>query len=156
MWTNRFRNRTHPESVEKPTLPRLLKTTKDMTDSLFHSMKKLPTTRIVITHCAVVGGDPSVLSVIVSVGVSEAVRIVLREKPRLANRIFPCNIEDLKFEEIETSKAENCPACGLKQSSPAIPLKRKLIAQNCGREGKKVFVITPRRNLELSMNALPI
>jgi len=35
-----------------------------------------------------------------------------------------------------------------------MPLKQELITQVCGRRGKRVLVITPRRNLELNMDEL--
>jgi len=104
--------------------------------------------------CAVVGVHPSILNIIASVEVSEAMKIILGEKPRLANKILHCDTEDMKFEEIEISKAENCPVCGSKPSDSPIPLKQKLVTENCGREGKRVFVITPKRNLELNTEQL--
>jgi len=104
--------------------------------------------------CAVVGVHPSILGIISSVEVSEAMRIILGEKPLLANKIFHCDIGEVKFEEIEISKAENCPVCGSKPSGPPTQLKQKLIVENCGREGRRVFVITPKRNLKLNMDEL--
>jgi len=104
--------------------------------------------------CAVVGIHPSILNIIAGMEVSEAIKIILGEKPRLANKMLHCDIGDMKFEEIEISKAENCPVCGSKSSSPPMALKHKLITEVCGREGKRVFVITPRRNLELDMDEL--
>ncbi|MEM2111612.1 MAG: HesA/MoeB/ThiF family protein [Candidatus Bathyarchaeia archaeon] len=104
--------------------------------------------------CAVVGVHPSVLGIIASVEVSEAVRIVLGEKPHLAGKIFHCDVADLIFEEVEISKAETCPVCGSKPSGSPMPLKEKLVTETCSREGKRVFVITPKRNLELNLNDL--
>ena len=104
--------------------------------------------------CAVVGVHPSILSIIASVEVSEAMRIILGDKPHLANKILHCDIGDMKFDEVEISKAENCPVCGSKPSGSPMPLKQKLVTEVCGREGKKVFVITPRRKLELDMDEL--
>nr|MDO8082116.1 HesA/MoeB/ThiF family protein [Candidatus Freyarchaeota archaeon] len=104
--------------------------------------------------CAVVGVHPSVLSIIASIEVSEAVRIILGEEPSLANKLLYCDIGNIEFKKVEISKAENCPACGSKPSEPSMPLKQKLITEVCGREGKRVFVITPKRNLELNMDDL--
>jgi len=104
--------------------------------------------------CAVVGVNPSILNIIASVEVSEATRIILGKEPRLVNKILHCDVGDMRFEEVEISKAENCPVCGLKPSGPPMPLKQKLINEVCGRERKRVFVITPKRNLELNMGEL--
>jgi len=104
--------------------------------------------------CAVVGVHPSILNIIASIEVSEAVKIILGEEPRLSNKMLHCDIGDMVFEEVEVSRAENCPVCGSKPSDPPVELKQKLVSEVCGREGRRVFVITPRRNLELNMDKL--
>jgi len=108
----------------------------------------------VLPTCAVVGVHPSILNIIASIEVSEAIRIILREKPRLVNKILHCDIGDMILEEVEISKVDNCPVCGSKPSGSPMALKQKLVTEICGREGKRVFVITPRRNLELNVNEL--
>ncbi len=104
--------------------------------------------------CAVVGVHPSILNIMASVEVSEATRIVLGEKPLLAGKMLHCDIGNMEFEEVEISKAENCPVCGSKPSGPPMPLENRLVTEVCGREGKRVFVITPRTNLGLDMSKL--
>jgi len=104
--------------------------------------------------CAVVGVHPSILNVIASVEVSEATRIILGEKPRLAGKMLHCDIGNLEFEEVEISKVENCPVCGSKPSGAPMPLETRLITEACGRKGRRVFVITPRTNLELDMKKM--
>jgi adenylyltransferase/sulfurtransferase len=94
------------------------------------------------------------LSIIASVEVSEATRIILGEKPLLANKILYCDIGNLEFDKIEISKAENCPVCSQKPSGIPTPMEHRFITELCGREGKRVFVVTPKRNLELNMNEL--
>ncbi len=104
--------------------------------------------------CAVVGVHPSVISIIASIEVSEAVRIILGERPNLMNKILYCNIGEMKFDEIELSKAENCPVCGSEPSGPPMSLKQKFITEVCGRRGKRAFVVTPRGNLKLNIDEL--
>jgi len=104
--------------------------------------------------CAVVGVHPSILDIIASIEVSEATRIILGEKPHLAGKILHCDVGNMEFKTVEISKAENCPVCGSKPSGPPMPLRQKLVTEVCGREGKRVFVITPKRNLELNMDEL--
>jgi len=104
-----------------------------------------------LPKCAVVGVHPSVLSVIASVEVSEAVRVILGEKPLLAGKILHCDVGNLEFDKINVLKAENCPVCSQKSSRTPMPLEQKLVMELCGREGKRVFVVTPKKNLELNM-----
>ena len=105
-----------------------------------------------LPKCAVVGVHPSILGIIASVEVSEATRVILGQEPRLANKILHCDIGNMEFETVEVLRAENCAVCGSRPSGPLIQLKHDLVSEICGRDGKRVFVITPRRDLELDLN----
>lgn len=104
--------------------------------------------------CAVMGVHPSILSIVASIEVAETIRILLGETPHLANTLLHCDIGYLTFEKIHISQLETCPVCGSKPEGSPMPLKSELIEEICGRSGRRVFVITPRRNLELSMGDL--
>lgn len=104
--------------------------------------------------CAVVGVHPSVLSVVAGVEVAEAIKILLGEPPRLAGTLFHCDVKYMTFEEIHVSRVEECPVCGSKPAGSPMPLKQELIEEVCGRGGRRVFVITPKENLELSIEEL--
>lgn len=104
--------------------------------------------------CAVVGVHPSIIKVIASIEVSEATRMILGEKPRLANKILHCDIKHLHFEAVEVSRAEDCPVCGSKPSGPAMPLQEELVTELCAREGRRSFVVTPRSDLALDIDQL--
>ncbi len=109
--------------------------------------EKLPT-------CATVGVHISVISIIASIEVAEAVRIITGKQPRLANKLLVCDIEHMTFDEVNVSRAEKCPVCGSKPTGTPMPLKQELIEEICGRGGKRAFVVTPRKNLELNMEEL--
>jgi adenylyltransferase/sulfurtransferase len=104
--------------------------------------------------CAVMGVHPSVLGVVSSIEVAEAVTLLLGKQPRLAGVLLNCDIEYLSFEEIRISKFENCPVCSSKPIGSPMPLKQELIEKICGRGGRKTFIITPKRNLELGIESL--
>lgn len=107
-----------------------------------------------LPECAVVGVHPSILSIIASVEVSEVIKLILGKKPSLAGKILHCDIGNMKFEEVELSKSESCPVCGTEASDSPMPLGHRLVNEVCGREGKRVFVITPKTNLELNIDDL--
>ncbi len=107
-----------------------------------------------LPKCAVVGVHPSVLSIIASVEVSEAIRIILGQQPRLAGRLLHCDLGNLEFETVEIAKAENCPVCGSDPIRSPMPLIQKLVTEACGRGGKRVFIIRPKSDLELDMGQL--
>jgi molybdopterin/thiamine biosynthesis adenylyltransferase len=107
-----------------------------------------------LPKCGVVGVHPSLLSIIASLEVSEAIRILTGKRPLLANKLFHVDLEHLEFNEIHLAKVDECPVCGLKPQGSPMPLKRETVEEICGRSGKKVFVIVPRKNLQLNLAEL--
>lgn len=104
-----------------------------------------------LPSCAVVGVHPSIIGVVASVEVSEAVRLLTGREPRLANRLLYCDIGYMTMDEIALSRQENCPVCGREPRGSPKPLARRLVEEVCGRGGRRTFVVTPRENLDLKM-----
>jgi len=59
-----------------------------------------------------VGVNPNILGIVSSIEVSEAVRLILGNKPNLAAKLIHCDINYLDFDVINITKALNCPVCG--------------------------------------------
>ena len=106
--------------------------------------KKLP-------KCGVVGVHPSLVNIIASLEVSEAIRILTGKQPRLANKLLHFDLDEMEINEISLSKVDSCPVCGEHPSGSPMPLKRELVEEICGRKGKKVFVIVPDENLDVNL-----
>jgi adenylyltransferase/sulfurtransferase len=104
--------------------------------------------------CAVVGVHPSIISVIASVQVSEAVRIILGEEPQLGSKLLHCDIAHLEFEAMELARDEDCPVCGLGPSDTVARTTERLVTELCAREGRRTFVVTPRKDLTLHIDRL--
>jgi len=109
--------------------------------------KKLP-------KCGVVGVHPSLVNIIASLEVSEAIRILTGKQPRLANKLLHFDLDEMDFNEISLSNVESCPVCGRHPSGSLMPLKHELVEEICGRKGKKVFVIVPGENLDVNLVGL--
>ena len=109
--------------------------------------KKLP-------KCGVVGVHPSLVNVIASLEVSEAIRILTGKQPRLVNKLLHFDLDEMEFNEIKLSKVESCPVCGVNPSGSAVPLKHERVEEICGRKGKKVFVIVPDKSLDVNLVCL--
>jgi molybdopterin/thiamine biosynthesis adenylyltransferase len=107
-----------------------------------------------LPKCSVVGVHPSLLSIIASLEASEAIRMLTGRQPLLANKLFHVDLENLEFNEIRLAKVDECPICGTKPQESPKPLKLELVQEICGRSGKKVFVIIPRKNLQLNLTEL--
>ena len=104
--------------------------------------------------CAVVGVNPSIIGIVASIQASEAIKILTNRPPNLTNNLLFCDLEDLKFEKIELAKAETCPVCGTKPKFKPHTIKREAIEEVCGREGRRVFVITQYDELDLDLESL--
>lgn len=104
--------------------------------------------------CAVAGVHPSVISIIASIQVSEAIRILLGKSPNLANKLVFCDLEDLSLEKINLARVDTCPVCGTESTSEPKPIEHEPFKEICGREGRRVFVHAPDEDLDLDLRAL--
>ena len=104
-----------------------------------------------LPSCAVLGVHPAIIGLIASIEVAETTRILLRQTPRLANKLLHCDIEALEFEEIRLSVSPSCSACGSRTQSDLPGPQYSLTTELCARDGRRTFAIMPRRNLDLDM-----
>ncbi|MEJ2242139.1 MAG: HesA/MoeB/ThiF family protein [Candidatus Bathyarchaeota archaeon] len=107
-----------------------------------------------LPKCGVVGVHPSVINVIASIEVSEAIRIITGREPRLMNKLLYFDLDELEINKIELSKVEECPICGNNQTKPKLSLKHELVEEICGRKGKKVFLYIPKKNLDFDFKKI--
>jgi adenylyltransferase/sulfurtransferase len=61
---------------------------------------------------AEVGVHPSLPSIIASIQVSEALRIIKGEKPCLADLLLYFDLRNMSFDKIAVLRQKNCPVCG--------------------------------------------
>ncbi len=104
-----------------------------------------------VPTCATVGVMPPAISVIASIQVSEAVRLILGKKPNLAGKLLYFDLGDLSMERIDLAKAESCGVCGFGERRHA---ESDAVEEVCGRAGKRVFIITPRSLAGLNLDAI--
>ncbi|MGB9622378.1 MAG: HesA/MoeB/ThiF family protein [Candidatus Bathyarchaeia archaeon] len=104
--------------------------------------------------CAVVGVNPSIINMIASIEASEAVKIILGEKPSLANTLLFCDLISLSFDKISLVKVESCPVCSSKPSNNPYQLKDDLVEEVCGRDGRRVLIFTPEEDAYLDMQVV--
>jgi molybdopterin-synthase adenylyltransferase len=104
-----------------------------------------------VPTCATVGVMPPAISIIASIQVSEALRLILGEKPRLAGKLLFFDLDDLSMETINLAKAEVCKACGEGHHEPSVG---DPVEEICGRSGKRVFTITPKTLSEYNLAAI--
>ena len=102
-----------------------------------------------LPSCAVQGVHPSIISLIASIQVSEAVKILIGKNPILVNRLLFADLLDLSIEKIQLSKLEKCPVCG-KGDLGKLPFR--FWEEICGREGGRTFVYNPENYQNLNLD----
>ncbi|UCD96437.1 MAG: HesA/MoeB/ThiF family protein [Candidatus Bathyarchaeota archaeon] len=107
-----------------------------------------------LPSCATIGVHPSILGIISSIEAAETVRILLGTKPNLSSLLLYCDVNRMQFEEIHLARVESCPICGSKPTGKSKKLERSLVKESCGRENRRVFIVTPKENLDLQIEKL--
>ncbi|MGC8911850.1 MAG: HesA/MoeB/ThiF family protein [Nitrososphaeria archaeon] len=104
--------------------------------------RRLPT-------CSTVGVHPSLLSIIASIEVSEAVNLVLGS-PKLAGKLLYFDLSDYTIVDVNVSRVSNCPVCS--GHTRKIVLNKDVIVEEvCGRMGLPTYIISPTtiKNLDI-------
>jgi adenylyltransferase/sulfurtransferase len=103
--------------------------------------------------CSILGVHPSIISLLASVEVSEAVRLLMGKDPVLANKLLFCDLKELSIGKIHLAKLETCPVCG-KSNKPPFTLKQLDIEEICGRENRRVFIFSPDASMQLDLTSI--
>ena len=108
----------------------------------------------VLPTCGTIGVHPSIISIVASIETAETVKLLLGQPPSLANKLFYGDVSTIRFEEIELARVDSCPVCGRRAKTKPPMLKPALVEEGCGRNNRRVFVITPKENLNLNLRTL--
>jgi adenylyltransferase/sulfurtransferase len=109
--------------------------------------KDLPT-------CATVGVHPSILNLVSSIEVFEAVNILTGSEPRLKSKLIVCDLYTLYFYPIDVSRSENCYVCGRRGYYTASSVNYPVVEELCGRGGLPVYIVNPGKMLYLDLENL--
>jgi len=102
-----------------------------------------------LPKCAAVGVHPAALGIISSVQVAEATSILTHKEPNLAGKLFYVNLKDLSFEKIDITRFSGCPVCGSGRDRE--PVDEVHFEEGCARDGKRIFVITPKEKVQVEL-----
>ncbi|MEM2339521.1 MAG: HesA/MoeB/ThiF family protein [Nitrososphaerales archaeon] len=106
-----------------------------------------------LPKCAIVGVHPSIVSLIASIEVSEAIELILNQKPSLAGSLLLCDLKDLTFDKVNVKRDSKCIVCGDNGILESIP-PTITVMELCGRGGMRVFTVAPKEILNLNLNEL--
>jgi adenylyltransferase/sulfurtransferase len=103
-----------------------------------------------LPKCAVVGVHPSVLGIIASIQVSEAIRLITGKEPILANKLLLVDLNSLSFDILNLRRSEQCPACSNYPNVELISYAESYEI-GCAREGQGVFYLYPSSKISLNL-----
>ena len=107
-----------------------------------------------LEKCAVVGVHPSIVGLVSDIESAEAIRIITGKEPNLLGRMLYIDLANLSFDVIKVARSDSCPACGSRPAPLPETEEAASISLTCGRDGRGVFVITPRKALDLDIRRL--
>jgi len=108
-----------------------------------------------LPKCGVVGVHPSVLGIVTAIQVFEAVNLIIDREPKLLNKLLYIELGDLKFHTLKLAAREDCPVCGVNPSTAPEPSADKFFEETCARDGRRNFIISPKKRIKLPLDQLP-
>lgn len=108
-----------------------------------------------LPKCGVVGVHPSILGMVTSVQVFEAVRILTGQAPKLLNKLLYIDLNQMAFDTFKLSVNPDCPVCGVSPKKPLKPLPaEKLVEETCARDGRRNIIVSPMKRIDIDLDQL--
>jgi molybdopterin-synthase adenylyltransferase len=104
--------------------------------------------------CGLVGVHPSILGIVSAVQVSEAVRVLIGQQPKLYNKLLYIDLREFEFNILDIPSLESCRVCGAKPDGEPRAVKDRFFEETCARDGRRNFVLSPARRIDLDMGKL--
>jgi len=107
-----------------------------------------------LPKCGVVGVHPSILGIVTSIQVFEAVSVLIGQIPKLINKLIYIDLSQMAFETFTLSAKKNCPVCGATPKESLKPLTEKFVEETCSRDGQRNFIVSPRKRTDINLDRL--
>ena len=101
--------------------------------------------------CGMVGVHPSVIGMVSSVQVSEAVRVIMGQKPKLYNKLLYIDLREFEFNILEMQSVDSCRVCGKKPAGPPEEITDRFFEETCARDGRRNFVLSPNQRINIDL-----
>jgi adenylyltransferase/sulfurtransferase len=101
--------------------------------------------------CGMVGVHPSVIGMVSSVQVSEAVRVIMGQKPKLYNKLLYIDLREFEFNILEMQSVDSCKVCGKKPEGAPEEITDRFFEETCARDGRRNFVLSPNQRINIDL-----
>jgi adenylyltransferase/sulfurtransferase len=105
-----------------------------------------------IPSCGVVGVHPSIVGMVASVQVAEAVRVLTGREPKLINKLLYVDLQELEFNFLDVPRLESCNVCGKKPAGKPGEVTDRWVEESCARDGRRTFSLSLKKRLEVNLN----
>ena len=105
-----------------------------------------------IPSCGVVGVHPSVVGMVASIQVAEAIRVLTGQKPTLFNKLLYVDLKELEFNILDVPRLESCKVCGQKPDNKPVEVADRWFEESCARDGRRTFSLSPKKRLAVNLN----
>ena len=104
--------------------------------------------------CGIVGVHPSAIGIVSSVQVYEAARVLIGKEPKLYNKLLYIDLREFEFNILDIPSLESCKVCGTKPDGEPMEVTDRFFEETCARDGRRNFVISPKKRIDLNMQKL--
>jgi len=104
--------------------------------------------------CGVVGVHPSVIGLVSSIQVSEAVRLIIGQEPQLSNKLLYIDLRAFEFNMLEMQAVDSCKVCGSQPDGLPEEITDRLFEETCARDGRRNFVLSPKNRITINLDKL--
>jgi adenylyltransferase/sulfurtransferase len=104
--------------------------------------------------CGLVGVHPSAIGIVSSVQVYEAARVLIGQEPKLYNKLLYVDLREFEFNILDIASLDSCRVCGTKPDGTPMEVEDRFFEETCARDGRRNFVISPVRRIDLDMARL--
>jgi len=104
--------------------------------------------------CGLVGVHPSAIGIVSSIQVYEAVRVLIGQEPKLYNKLLYVDLREFEFNILDIPSLESCKVCGTRPDGEPMAVTDRFFEETCARDGRRNFVISPLKRIDLDMNKL--
>jgi adenylyltransferase/sulfurtransferase len=107
-----------------------------------------------LPSCGVVGVHPSVLGIVSSVQVSEAVRLIIGQEPKLFNKLLYIDLREFAFNILDIKALDTCKVCGDRPDGHPEQITDRFFEETCARDGRRNFVLSPKQRIVVDFKKL--
>ena len=83
-----------------------------------------------------------------------AARVLIGQEPKLYNKLLYIDLREFEFNILDIPSLESCKVCGTTPNGEPMEITDRFFEETCARDGRRNFVISPKKRIDLDMDEL--